>query len=180
MIRAVTVSLLALAVLSVSHWAAYLAGRSVAQAQAVATDQAIQAHTEVVTAKAETAATTADQKLAAAVATAAGVKGENDNARTEIDHLRGQLRTGVVRLSVATDSTCSAAAGPGAAAPSGEPVETPRAELVPEDAENLVSIGAEGNDAIRERNALIVLYNEARATLQQYKAEIDRLRGEQP
>lgn len=180
MIRAVAVSILALAVLSVSHWAAYLAGRSVAQAQAVATDQAIQAHTEVVTAKAETAATTADEKLAAVVATAAGVKGENDHARMEIDHLRDQLRTGAVRLSIATESTCGAAAGAGTAAPSGAPIEAPRAELVREDAERLVSIGEEGNEAIRERNALIVLYNDARETLLQYKREIDRLRTEQP
>ena len=78
---------------------------------------------------------------------------DNINAKQKIDRLRIDLRNGTRRLSVlASVPTCSdtaVAAGAGA--------ET-RADIDPKTADAIVSIVADGDDAIRQSNALIDAY----------------------
>ncbi|EEO27195.1 lysis system i-spanin subunit Rz [Oxalobacter paraformigenes] len=78
---------------------------------------------------------------------------EKENAKTEINRLRGRISAGTVRLSVpARGCAVSENTGTGTG-------ET-RAELDPETANDLISIASDGDAAIRELNLCIDKYNE--------------------
>ena len=76
---------------------------------------------------------------------------EKKNAQTEINRLRGRIRAGTVRLSVATRSG-AVSSNPGTGA--GET----RAELDAQTADDLVAIAADGDEAIRKLNLCIDQY----------------------
>lgn len=90
------------------------------------------------------------------------------DAKKSIDSLATDLRSGAVRLSIATTgqraaSDDSAAAGPGQA----------RAELDPETADALVRITADGDDAIRDLNTCIAQYDAVRDAKEAANAQAD-------
>lgn len=74
---------------------------------------------------------------------------EKQSAKSKIDQLRADVATGAVRLSVRASCSAASAAGDSEA----------RAELDGETAQNLVSIAADGDEAILELNACIDFYN---------------------
>ena len=87
---------------------------------------------------------------------------EVKDAKLEKDRVLAGLRSGGIRLSVPTASSCRY---PEAINPSftrGDRHEA-RAELATEAAATLVSIAADGDEAIRQLNACIDAYNEVRA-----------------
>jgi hypothetical protein len=88
---------------------------------------------------------------------------ERENAKKATDLYHAALRAGSVRVSVpiAAGSSC-APAGDGALA--GDAPQA-RAELDPKAAADLDAIAAEGDQAIRDLNEVIDLYNAARAAL---------------
>lgn len=79
---------------------------------------------------------------------------EIEDAKTHIDALRADVRSGAVRLSIAVKArpagSCAASGDPAAAASAGDEA---RAELMPEAAETLIGIAADGDDAVRSFNA---------------------------
>lgn len=87
---------------------------------------------------------------------------EAENAKKNHDRLVAELRAGTQRMSI--PATCPAPTGQvdthtGFTARVTEPQ---RAELDPEAAATLVALAAEGDVAIRERNACITQYNQVR------------------
>lgn len=77
---------------------------------------------------------------------------EIENAKNEIDQLRARISNGTVRLSVpATACTVSENSGAG--------IEQTRAELDPQTANDLVTVAADGDAAIRDLNQCIDQYN---------------------
>jgi hypothetical protein len=86
------------------------------------------------------------------------LKSGKANAKTAIDSLRADVRSGAERLSVPTRS-CSPAPASGSAA-TGDPEA--RAELLPATALELIDIAADGDDAVRELNACVDKYNAVR------------------
>nr|DAP68848.1 MAG TPA: Rz lysis protein [Caudoviricetes sp.] len=92
--------------------------------------------------------------------TAANQKVEK-NAKTEIDRLRGDLRSGDVRLSVAVASCGGNTAGTDSAAGDQET----RAELLPATAERILDIGADANSTVRELNLCVDKYEVLRRKL---------------
>ena len=77
---------------------------------------------------------------------------EKKNAETEIADLRKRIKSGAVRMSVpATACTVSENTGAG--------IEQTRAELDPQTADDLVTIAADGDAAIRDLNLCIDQYN---------------------
>ena len=80
---------------------------------------------------------------------------EKENATKQMEVLRGQLRTGAERLSVAIDAASAAAA----AATAGAGDREARANLLPEAAERILDIAREGGDIVRDLNACIDKYN---------------------
>jgi hypothetical protein len=86
-------------------------------------------------------------------------KREIDDANHTIKNLRNDVSSGKLRLSVAiSDSTCNQASGvQGAGTSAGSGQAT--AELMPEVADDLISIAADGDAAMRRANACIDAYN---------------------
>lgn len=82
----------------------------------------------------------------------------NQDAQAQITHLRSDIASGELRLSIATRSVQS---GQDAGTASGNS-ET-RAELDPAAAQSLVSIAGDGDNAIRQLNACIDIYNQVRS-----------------
>lgn len=76
---------------------------------------------------------------------------EKKNAESKIADLRRRVQSGTVRLSVPARG-CTVPGNPGAA--TGET----RAELDPETAERILSVGRDGDEAIRELNLCIDQY----------------------
>jgi DNA-binding protein YbaB len=74
---------------------------------------------------------------------------EKQSAKSKIDQLRADVASGAVRLSVRASCSATSATGDSEA----------RAELDGETAQNLVSIAADGDEAILELNACIDFYN---------------------
>lgn len=79
------------------------------------------------------------------------------NAQIEMDSLRKRIRDGSTRLSIPA-SSCTVSRTPGFA------LAEARAELDPAAADALVSIAADGDDAIRELNLCIDSYNLLRSS----------------
>ena len=91
---------------------------------------------------------------------------EKRRAQETQTRLVADIRSGAQRMSIA--ARCPAAAGLAPADPTTAPVDgadSARAELDPETAATLVAIAADGDEAIRERNACIAAYNQVRDTL---------------
>lgn len=83
----------------------------------------------------------------------------NRDAQAEITRLNSDVATGAVRLSIATRSV-SACSDAGAAAGSSAEART---ELDPTAAQDLIAIAAEGDEAIRQLNSCIDIYNKVRS-----------------
>ncbi|MBP1314422.1 lysis system i-spanin subunit Rz [Herbaspirillum sp. 1130] len=94
---------------------------------------------------------------AAVAAITAAAQQEKDNAKKQMDILRGKLRTGAVRLSVAVDAASAAAAARAASAGDREA----RADLLPAAADVLLDFAIEGDDIVRELNACVDKYHRA-------------------
>lgn len=86
---------------------------------------------------------------------------EQERAKTTIDALRADVRTGTVRLSIATRPRDQAGSG---ADPSAGDREA-RSELVPEAAIALIDIAADGDDAVRDLNACVDKYAAVRQAI---------------
>lgn len=84
------------------------------------------------------------------------LESEQENANIATNKLHAAIRSGAMRLSIPTSakSTCGAVA-----AVASEPEQTTRTELMPETANELISIAADGDAAVRQLNALIHYYN---------------------
>jgi hypothetical protein len=80
----------------------------------------------------------------------------NQNAKTEVAKLQSDIADGRLRFSVRTVSTCQDSALAGGNTES-------RAELDPTVSQALIDITADGDNAIRQLNACIDIYNEVRS-----------------
>lgn len=87
---------------------------------------------------------------------------KNDEA--VINRLTADLRSGAVRLSVATRSCTPAAVNTGNTAAAAAPAGNARSELLPAVAVDLVGIARDCNREVRERNEAIARYNTLRET----------------
>ena len=87
---------------------------------------------------------------------------EVKDAKLEKDRVLAGLRSGGIRLSVPTTNSCRYPEALNPSFASGDRNEA-RAELATEAAATLVSIAAEGDEAIRQLNACIDAYNEIRS-----------------
>lgn len=94
---------------------------------------------------------------AAAAAIAAAAQMEKENAKKQMDVLRGELRTGAERLSVAVNAASAAAAAQAAAAGDREA----RADLLPAAAGRILDFALEGDDIVRDLNACVDKYHRA-------------------
>ena len=92
---------------------------------------------------------------------------EIDHAKTRQDRLVAGIRAGTQRLSIAAHCPAAGQAATDPSFAAGTGPEGARAELDRSAAEALVAIAADGDTAIRERNACIALYDATRATLNQ-------------
>jgi len=90
--------------------------------------------------------------------TATKLRKENDAAKTQITTLRNDVASGAVRLSIATQASVSTASD--TAPTCGN--QQARAELDPTAANALISIAADGDEAIRKLNSCIDSYNQVR------------------
>lgn len=95
------------------------------------------------------------QQAVAAITAAA--QQEKENAKKKMDVLRGELRAGAVRLSVAVDAASAAAAAQAASAGHREA----RADLLPAAAERILDFALEGDDIVRDLNACVDKYHSA-------------------
>lgn len=86
---------------------------------------------------------------------------EKNNAQKTIDALRADVRSGALRLYAVSNATCGSADGADTAAQFGEA----RTELDPAFAESLITIAADGDEAIRELNHCIDAYDSVRAAV---------------
>ena len=86
---------------------------------------------------------------------------EKANAKSDIERLGADLRSGAIRLHIRTAPT--PAASPGATGPAAPGPEPAHAELDRATAAALVGITAAGDDAIRALNTCIDRYNSAAA-----------------
>lgn len=94
---------------------------------------------------------------AAVAAITAAAQQEKDNAKKKMDVLRGELRTGAQRLSVAVDAASAAAAAQAAAVGDREA----RTDLLPAAAERILDFALEGDDIVRDLNACVDKYHRA-------------------
>ena len=78
------------------------------------------------------------------------------NAKTEVTKLQSDIANGQLRFTARTVSTCK-----DSSVTSGDTES--RAELDPEVSQTLIAITADGDNAIRELNACIDIYNEVRS-----------------
>ena len=90
---------------------------------------------------------------------------ERDTARHEKDLYIAGVRSGAIRLSVPVIAAVPAGPGCADSAAAGGPGQEARAQLTPAAAEFLDDIASEGDDAIRQSNALIDAYNALREKL---------------
>ena len=90
--------------------------------------------------------------------TATKLKKENDVAKSQITTLRNDVASGAVRLSIATQASVSTTSD---TAPTCGNKQA-RAELDPAAANTLISIAADGDEAIRKLNSCIDSYNQVR------------------
>ena len=90
---------------------------------------------------------------------------ERDTARHEKDTFIAGVRSGAIRLSVPVVAAVSAGPGCADSTAAGGLGQEARAELTPAAAEFLDDIASEGDDAIRQSNALIDAYNALRDKL---------------
>lgn len=90
---------------------------------------------------------------------------ERDEALHEKSTFIAGVRSGAIRLSVPVIAPVPAGAGCADSGALGRPGQEARAELAPAAAEFLDDIAAEGDDAIRQANALIDAYNALRKNL---------------
>lgn len=91
---------------------------------------------------------------------------EKDRAKALENRLVADIRAGTQRLSIAARCPTHADQTPADSAPAPvDGAEGARAELDPETAATLVAIAADGDEAIRERNACIAAYDNIRETL---------------
>jgi prophage endopeptidase len=90
--------------------------------------------------------------------TTAKLRKENDAAKSQITTLRNDVASGAVRLSIATQASVSTASD--TAPTCGN--QQARAELDPKAANALISIAADGDEAIRKLNSCIDSYNQVR------------------
>jgi hypothetical protein len=145
---------------------AHLHGRAqAATAQAALSD--LQRETATATTRASEAAREKETMLlATTVALSDKLNQEKRRAQETQTRLVADLRSGARRLSIAAKCpTPASQAGADPAAADASGADAPRAELDREAAETLVAITADGDNAIRERNACIAAYNAARETL---------------
>jgi hypothetical protein len=89
----------------------------------------------------------------------------NNEAEKQITSLRADLNSGALRLRVPVKTNCAVPAAPNTTFASGTDGETTSAELDAKTSDDLISITAEGDEAIRKLNTCISLYNEAYETL---------------
>ena len=90
----------------------------------------------------------------------------NNEAEKQITNLRADLNSGALKLRLPVKATnCTIQTAPDTAIASGTDGETTSAELDATTSNDLVSITAEGDEAIRKLNTCISLYNEAYETL---------------
>jgi hypothetical protein len=90
--------------------------------------------------------------------TTAKLRKENDAAKSQITTLRNDVASGAVRLSIATQASVSTTSD---TAPTCGNKQA-RAELDPAAANTLISIAADGDEAIRKLNSCIDSYNQVR------------------
>ena len=90
---------------------------------------------------------------------------ERDTARHEKDLYIAGVRSGAIRLSVPVVAAVPAGASCTDTSTASGPGQEARAELTPAAAEFLDDIASEGDDAIRQSNALIDAYNALREKL---------------
>ncbi|WP_432239902.1 lysis system i-spanin subunit Rz [Herbaspirillum robiniae] len=90
---------------------------------------------------------------------------ERDAAKNEKDAFIAGVRSGAIRLSIPVVGPVRAGASDADAAATGGPGNEARAELTPAAAEFLDAIADEGDDAIRQANAVIDAYEAARKAL---------------
>lgn len=90
---------------------------------------------------------------------------ERDAARNEKDTFIAGVRSGAIRLSVPVIASVPTGSGCADTGSAGRPGQEARAELTPAAAEFLDDIASEGDDAIRQSNALIDAYNALREKL---------------
>jgi prophage endopeptidase len=90
--------------------------------------------------------------------TTAKLRKENDAAKSQINTLRSDVASGAVRLSIATQASVHT---PSDTAPASGNQQA-RAELDPKAANALISIAADGDEAIRKLNSCIDSYNQVR------------------
>lgn len=140
---------------------AYFTGRhhgsEAADARSAFADTAAITQQEVATARVETKTVSLGKDHQAIDST---LLKENKDAKTTIDALRADVRSGALSLSIATRAL---RAGAGCDRPATGDSET-RTELVPETAIDLVNIAADGDDAVRDLNACIAKYDAVRRT----------------
>lgn len=94
---------------------------------------------------------------AAVAAITAAAQQEKENAKKQMDVLRGELRAGAMRLSVAVDEASAAAAAQAAGAGDREA----RADLLPAAAGRILDFALEGGDIVRDLNACVDKYHRA-------------------
>ena len=96
---------------------------------------------------------------------------EQQNALKTITQLRTGITAGTVRLSIPTTGRCTVSGAPGNQRPGTAPgiVGEERTELANQAAQDLVSLAADGDTAIRERNALIDHYNTVKVLCERNK-----------
>jgi hypothetical protein len=145
---------------------AHLHGRvQTATAQAALSD--LQRETALATTRASEAARAKETMLlATAVALSDKLNLEKSRAQEAQNRLVADIRRGAQRMSIA--AKCPAPAGqaptdPATASAAGP--DAPRAELDATAAADLVAIAADGDNAIRERNACVEQYNRVREAL---------------
>ena len=90
---------------------------------------------------------------------------EKENATKQMEVLRGQLRTGAERLSVAIDAASAATA----AATAGAGDREARANLLPAAAERILDFAREGGDIVRDLNACVDKYHRAEQMMSEAK-----------
>lgn len=100
---------------------------------------------------------------------------ERDTARHEKDLYIAGVRSGAIRLSVPVIAAVPAGPGCADSTAAGGSGQEARAELTPAAAEFLDDIASEGDDAIRQANALIDTYNALREKLNVQAQESTRL-----
>ncbi|WP_343742149.1 lysis system i-spanin subunit Rz [Herbaspirillum huttiense] len=108
------------------------------------------------------------QQAIAAITSAA--QQEKENAKKQMDVLRGELRTGAERLSVAVDAASAAAAAQATAAGDREA----RADLLPAAAGRILDFALEGDDIVRDLNACVDKYQLAERMLLDAQAKAEK------